>query len=467
MGQKFTSKKYFASLNLFSNLNNEFLLSFYGFNSQPYNFMITTFDDKYIPIKEYKIKKEEIKNYLANNNFFKECKTSKEILLKLKPYLSNNNLKLIEKDNNLYLNILNLDLNFTLYLINKNNNYTQNNITFNNEFKLLSKMYLQTNLKIFEKNKDNNINFKLINNNLLSIYCFSREKIIIKFFNLLTYLEEKTIEYINNNKLDEKFNYCRLYSINNNDFVISYYVENVKENKIYTNLNFYKQNNFDLFQSFKIDGCYSRLTEFNNNILLFPDALKLHQNNKFINIYQKNKNNLYELINSKQVENCFLSFENLNYENKFFIIEISNNNHFYFIYDLKEYKEKNFGNLNIFKINVNSIQYYTYYKKYLLLNNRKNIFVFNFIENKIVSEIIIKEINFIYHYISEIFLFFSDDGTLLQYKAIDNFKDFIQISQKELPNKINLFEILKNPIEIHSNGKIIEMGNDYVIRILG
>ena len=163
----------------------------------------------------------------------------------------------------------------------------------------------------------------------------------------------------------------------------------------------------------------------------------------------------------------FFSFWKFKLWNKFFIIEISNNNHFYFIYDLKEYKEKNFGNLNIFKINVNGIQYYTYYQKYLLLNNRKNIFIFNFIENIIISQIIIKEINFIYHYISDIFLFFSDNGTLLQYKAINNFKDFIQISQKELPNKINIFEILKNPIEINSNGKIIEMGNDYVIRILG
>ena len=49
MGQKFTSKKYFASLNLFSNLNKEYLISFYGFNNKPLYFMITTFDDKVIP----------------------------------------------------------------------------------------------------------------------------------------------------------------------------------------------------------------------------------------------------------------------------------------------------------------------------------------------------------------------------------------------------------------------------------
>ena len=466
MGQKLTSKKYFAALNLFSNLNKEYLISFYGFNNKPLYFMITTFDDQVIPIKEFKIKKEQIKDEILNNNFFKECKTSKEILLKLKPFLSNNNLKLIEKDNNLYLNILNLNLTFTLNLINQNINYAPNNLKFNNEFKLLSKMYLQTNLKIFEKTKDNCINFKLINKNILSIYCFSHNNIIIKFFNLITYLEKKVIEFKTNNP-DEKFIYCRIYSIKNGDFVISYFLENKKENKIYTFLNFYNQNNYDLFQIIKLDDYFLRLTEFKENILLFPDALKLQQNNPLINIYKKNQNNLYELINTKQVENCFLAFENLNYDNKFFIIEISNSNHFYFIYDLKEYKEKNFGNLNIFKINVNGIQYYTYYQKYLLLNNRKNIFIFDFIENIIISQIIIKEINFIYNYISEIFLFFSDDGTLLQYKAINNFKDFIQISQKELPNKINIFEILKNPIEINSNGKILEMGNDYVIRILG
>ena len=466
MGQKLTSKKYFAALNLFSNLNKEYLISFYGFNNQPIYFMITTFDDKVIPVKEFKIKKEQIKDYILNNNFFKECKTSKEILLKLKPFLSNNNLKLLEKDNNLYLNIINLNLTFTLNLINQNINYTPNNIRFNNEFKLLSKINLQTNLKIFDKKKDNTINFKLINRNILSIYCFSHKNIIIKFFNLITYLEKKVIEFKTNNS-DEKFIYCRIYSIKNGDFVISYYLENVKENRIYTFLNFYRQNNYDLFQNIKLDDYFLRLTEFKENILLFSDALKLQQNNLIINIYKKNQNNIYELINTKQVEHCFLAFENLNYENKFFIIEISNNNHFYFIYDLKEYKEKNFGNLNIFKINVNGIQYFTYYQKYLLLNNRKNIFIFNFIENIIISQIIIKEINFIYHYISDIFLFFSDNGTLLQYKAINDFKDFIQISQKELPNKINIFEILKNPIEINSKGKIIEMGNDYVIRILG
>ena len=83
MGQNLTSKKYFACLNIISNLKNKYLISFYGFDNKPSNFMITTFDDKVIPVKEFTIEKEQIKNFIINNNFFKECKTSKDIFIKL------------------------------------------------------------------------------------------------------------------------------------------------------------------------------------------------------------------------------------------------------------------------------------------------------------------------------------------------------------------------------------------------